>query len=84
MQPIKVHIMRKALKHPMPLNNIDFPIATGPNPWKPILILEELGLPYELNSFGFEQVKQKPFIDINPNGRVPGDASRKSETEAAR
>jgi glutathione S-transferase len=36
------------------------------------LILEELGLPYELNAFSFEAVKQKPFIDINPNGRVPG------------
>jgi glutathione S-transferase len=37
-----------------------------------VLILEELDLPYELNCFGFEVIKQKPFIDINPNGRVPG------------
>lgn len=47
-------------------------IAPGPNPWKPIFLLEELGMPYEINSFGFDVVKQKPFIDINPNGRVPG------------
>ncbi|CAI6331427.1 unnamed protein product [Periconia digitata] len=46
-------------------------IPAGPNPWKPVLILEELGVPYELNSFSFEAVKQKPFIDINPNGRAP-------------
>ncbi|KAH7065910.1 glutathione S-transferase [Paraphoma chrysanthemicola] len=44
---------------------------SGPNPWKIVIILEELGLPYELNSFGFEVVKKKPFTDINPNGRVP-------------
>jgi glutathione S-transferase len=34
--------------------------------------MEDLELPYELESFSFEVVKQKPFIYINPNGRVPG------------
>ncbi|KAK4169835.1 putative glutathione S-transferase [Cladorrhinum sp. PSN259] len=43
----------------------------GPNPWKTVLILEELGLNYEFKSFRFDDVKKKPFIDINPNGRVP-------------
>ncbi|KAF1963845.1 glutathione S-transferase [Byssothecium circinans] len=46
-------------------------IPAGPNPWKPVLILEELAVPYELNSFSFDVVKQKPFTDINPNGRAP-------------
>jgi glutathione S-transferase len=46
--------------------------APGPNPWKVVVILEELGVPYEINSFAFREVKTKPFIDINPNGRVPG------------
>ncbi|KAF1964990.1 glutathione S-transferase [Bimuria novae-zelandiae CBS 107.79] len=41
----------------------------GPNSWKPILVLAELGLPYELQVVS--DVKQKPFTDINPNGRVP-------------
>lgn len=36
-------------------------------------MLEELQVPYEINSFKFEEIKQKPFIDINPNGRVPGE-----------
>ncbi|PYH63253.1 short-chain dehydrogenase/reductase [Aspergillus vadensis CBS 113365] len=36
-----------------------------------ILILEELNIPYKINSFGFEDVKKPPFININPNGRVP-------------
>ncbi|KAI2601790.1 glutathione S-transferase II [Hypoxylon sp. NC1633] len=43
----------------------------GPNSWKVIVILEELQVPYEIVSFRFEDVKKKPFIDINPNGRVP-------------
>jgi glutathione S-transferase len=43
----------------------------GPNPWKVIFILEELGLNYEIKSFSFADVKKKPFTDVNPNGRVP-------------
>lgn len=35
-------------------------------------MVEELRIPYELEAFSFENVKKKPFIDINPNGRVPG------------
>ena len=37
-----------------------------------VLILEELGAPYALKSVRFQDVKQKPFLNINPNGRVPG------------
>ncbi|KAF1948847.1 glutathione S-transferase [Byssothecium circinans] len=44
---------------------------SGPNPWKVVWIVEELELDYEIESFSFEVVKQKPFTDINPNGRVP-------------
>ncbi|KAI1809982.1 glutathione S-transferase II [Poronia punctata] len=43
----------------------------GPNPWKVVLVLEELEIPYEIESIRFEHIKQKPFIDLNPNGRVP-------------
>ncbi|KAM7189909.1 glutathione S-transferase [Naviculisporaceae sp. PSN 640] len=44
---------------------------SGPNPWKVVVILEELRLPYEVVSFKFDDVKKKPFIDLNPNGRAP-------------
>ncbi|KAF5004316.1 hypothetical protein F66182_16050 [Fusarium sp. NRRL 66182] len=44
----------------------------GPNPWKVVLILEELGVPYTIHSFKFDDVKKPPFTDINPNGRAPG------------
>lgn len=40
-------------------------------PWKPDLILEELGLPYAIHSFSFEVVKQKPYTDFYPNGCAP-------------
>ncbi|OTA60392.1 glutathione S-transferase [Hypoxylon sp. EC38] len=43
----------------------------GPNPWKVVLILEELRIPYEIESIRFEHIKRKPFIGLNPNGRVP-------------
>ncbi|PWY80865.1 glutathione transferase [Aspergillus sclerotioniger CBS 115572] len=43
----------------------------GPNAWKVITILEELQVPYVIESFKFDDVKKPPFIDINPNGRVP-------------
>ncbi|KAK8848416.1 glutathione S-transferase [Apiospora arundinis] len=43
----------------------------GPNPWKVVVILEELKVPYEIQSIRFENIKKKPFVDLNPNGRVP-------------
>ncbi|KAK8051505.1 glutathione transferase [Apiospora rasikravindrae] len=45
--------------------------APGPNPWKVVFLLEELGLNYEVKSFKFDDVKKKPFTDVNPNGRTP-------------
>lgn len=39
------------------------------------MVLEELGVPYEIVSIKFEDVKKKPFTDINPNGRCPGTCS---------
>lgn len=35
----------------------------GPNPWKVVIILEELQLPYE--------TRFMTFIELNPNGRLP-------------
>ncbi|KAH6655959.1 glutathione S-transferase [Truncatella angustata] len=55
----------------------------GPNPWNVNAFLVNwsllsereryagLGLKYEIESFSWAQVKKKPFIDFNPNGRVP-------------
>ncbi|KAL2825281.1 glutathione S-transferase [Aspergillus cavernicola] len=43
----------------------------SPNPWKVALILEELGLPYEWKQADYKQIKEGPYLSINPNGRLP-------------
>ncbi|KAK5633117.1 hypothetical protein RRF57_008831 [Xylaria bambusicola] len=43
----------------------------GPNPLKVLMVLEELGLPYEHKIMDFLDMKKEPFITLNPNGRVP-------------
>ncbi|KAF7195215.1 Glutathione S-transferase-like protein OpS6 [Pseudocercospora fuligena] len=43
----------------------------GPNPWKVVLILEELDLPYEHKFMEMDELKKEPFESVNPNGRVP-------------
>ncbi|KAI0875602.1 glutathione S-transferase [Hypoxylon argillaceum] len=43
----------------------------GSNPYKVIIILEELSIPYTIKSIKFDDVKKKPLIDVNPNRRVP-------------
>jgi len=45
--------------------------ASGPNPWKVAILLEELGLPYETVYLQFPDLKKEPFESKNPNGRVP-------------
>lgn len=46
-------------------------LPPGPNPWKVVFLLEELGVPYEIKAVKFEEVKSPPLTDVNPNGRVP-------------
>ncbi|KAL8665786.1 MAG: hypothetical protein Q9202_001908 [Teloschistes flavicans] len=43
----------------------------APNPAKVIIILEELGLPYQSKWLELEELKQPAFEKINPNGRLP-------------
>ncbi|KAI9663103.1 MAG: glutathione S- transferase, nitrogen catabolite repression regulator [Bathelium mastoideum] len=45
--------------------------ASGPNPWRVAIILEELGLPYENKFLEFGDMKKEPYTLVNPNGRVP-------------
>lgn len=48
-----------------------FSKALGPNPWKSAIVLEELGLQYENRFIEAADVKKRPYLDLNPNGRVP-------------
>ncbi|KAH8675580.1 putative glutathione S-transferase [Xylariales sp. PMI_506] len=45
--------------------------ASGANPWKVAMILEELNLPYTIKMIEFPDMKKEPYESINPNGRVP-------------
>jgi glutathione S-transferase len=42
-----------------------------PNPIKVAILLEELGLEYEVNTQSMTSIKEEPYISLNPNGRLP-------------
>lgn len=45
--------------------------ATGPNPWKVVMICNELNVPFESKYIEFPDLKKEPFEKLNINGRVP-------------
>ncbi|KAJ5953375.1 hypothetical protein N7454_000271 [Penicillium verhagenii] len=45
--------------------------AGGPNPWKVVMVFEELAIPYTQKIMATVDLKKEPFESINPNGRVP-------------
>lgn len=54
--------------------------AGGPNPWKVAFILEELNVPYTQDIHEFSELKKQPFVNVNPNGRVPAIEDPNTET----
>lgn len=45
--------------------------AGSPNPWKVLMILEELKVPYETKFVDVGDLKKETYESVNPNGRVP-------------
>ncbi|OBR14805.1 putative Glutathione s-transferase [Colletotrichum higginsianum IMI 349063] len=45
--------------------------VAGPHPWKVVILLKELGVPYEIEFLTAEEMKVATYIDVCPNGRVP-------------
>ncbi|KAJ5575584.1 glutathione S-transferase [Penicillium sp. DV-2018c] len=45
--------------------------AGTPNPWKVLMVLEELKIPYEPKLIDLGDLKKEPYESVNPNGRVP-------------
>jgi glutathione S-transferase len=43
----------------------------GPNPWKVLMVFEELNIPYVSIAIDFADIKKEPYVSVNPNGRVP-------------
>lgn len=35
------------------------------------MVLEELSIPYTIQTLEFSEVKQDSYVKINPNGRLP-------------
>jgi len=56
-----------------PYNALTLYTAGTPNGLKPVLILEELGLKYDVKAIDIRTNEQKAdwFLEINPNGRIP-------------
>jgi glutathione S-transferase len=57
---------------------IDLYTAPTPNGWKASIMLEELGLPYDVRPIRLHEGEQKEpwFLRINPNGRIPAIVDR--------
>jgi glutathione S-transferase len=73
------------LRHPEKTNMSLKPITVyghgpGPNPWKVIMVLEELNIPYTHEIVDFQDMKKEPFESINPNGRVPAIKDPNTDT----
>lgn len=45
--------------------------GSGPNPWKVILVLSYLDLPYDIKWIKYLDAKKEPYLSLNPNGRLP-------------
>ncbi len=57
---------------------IDLYTSPTPNGWKASIMLEEVGLPYEVKPIRLDKLEQKEeaFLRINPNGRIPAIVDR--------
>lgn len=60
---------------------IDFYTASTPNGHKVSIMLEEMGVPYELHVLDFSHKEQKrpDYLRLNPNGRIPTIVDRDAD-----
>lgn len=60
---------------------IDLYTAATPNGWKASVTLEELQLPYNLNTLDLGKGEQKDpaYMKLNPNGRIPAIVDRDND-----
>jgi hypothetical protein len=60
---------------------IDLYTAPTPNGWKASIMLEEIELPYEVKAVRLDkqEQKEKRFLAINPNGRIPAIVDRDAD-----
>lgn len=55
--------------------------ASTMNGWKPVVFLEEAGVPYDLTYIDFSKKEQKSewYMKLNPNGRIPTIVDRSND-----
>jgi glutathione S-transferase len=60
---------------------IDLYTAATPNGWKASIMLEEVGLPYEVHALKLSENEQTQpwYLKINPNGKIPAIVDRDEE-----
>ena len=63
---------------------IDLYTSQTPNGWKASIMLEEVGLPYEVHpiNLGAGDQKAPEYLAINPNGRIPTIVDRDEDNFA--
>ena len=63
---------------------IDLYTAATPNGRKISIMLEEIGLPYEVHHLNLNEMQQKEdwYLKINPNGRIPAIVDRDEDNFA--
>jgi len=63
---------------------IELYTAATPNGYKASIVLEELGLPYDVHALDLGALEQKrpEFLAINPNGRIPAIVDRDNDNFA--
>mgnify|MGYP001795284980 FL=1 len=69
----------------MPQPDIHLYTAATMNGYKPVIFLEEAGMPYDLTFIDFAKKEQKApdYVKLNPNGRIPTIVDRSNGDFAA-
>ncbi|MEM9477615.1 MAG: glutathione binding-like protein [Pseudomonadota bacterium] len=65
----------------MPQPDIHLYTAATMNGYKPVIFLEEAGMPYDLTFVDFAKKEQKApdYVKLNPNGRIPTIVDRSND-----
>lgn len=65
----------------MPQPDIHLYTAATMNGYKPVIFLEEAGMPYDLTFIDFAKKEQKApdYVKLNPNGRIPTIVDRSND-----
>ena len=66
-------VTRRRCVTPTSHSEVNCLIYATQNGWKLTILLEEMGVPYDWTLVDFEKGEQQsePFLEVNPNARIP-------------